>query len=128
MADLLVFGAALSALWHSPWAHVAPANSPTAQITRSPAALPAYAAYSLLRLAIAYALSLVFALVYGYVAAYHEKAERVMLPLLDIVCNQFQCLVSARRDAGDGVPLSSQPGRRSSLARSCLSSPARRGI
>ncbi len=56
-----------------------------AQISRSPSALPVYAAYSLLRLAIAYALSLGFALVYGYIAAYHAKAERLMLPLLDLL-------------------------------------------
>jgi NitT/TauT family transport system permease protein len=87
LADLLVFDAALALLygvgaiggaWLGPF-------TPAVPISRSPAALPAYAAYSLLRLAIAYALSLVFALVYGYVAAYHEKAERVMLPLLDIL-------------------------------------------
>lgn len=87
LADLLVFGGALAMLygvgaigrtWLGPF-------TPAAPISRSPAALPTYAAYSLLRLAIAYALSLVFALVYGYVAAYHKKAERVMLPLLDIL-------------------------------------------
>jgi NitT/TauT family transport system permease protein len=58
---------------------------PRAQISRSPSTLPVYAAYSLLRLAIAYALSLCFALVYGYIAAYHAKAERLMLPLLDLL-------------------------------------------
>src|SRR5262245_28487341 len=87
MADLLVFGAALALLygivaigrsWLGPF-------TPAVPISRSPAALPAYTAYSLLRIAIAYALSLSFALTYGYVAAYHEKAQRVMLPLLDIL-------------------------------------------
>ena len=47
--------------------------------------LPVYAAYSLLRIGIAYFLSLVFALVYGYVAAYNARAERIMIPLLDIL-------------------------------------------
>jgi NitT/TauT family transport system permease protein len=48
-------------------------------------ALPAYAGYSLLRITIAYVLSLGFALVYGYVAAYNARAERFMLPLLDVL-------------------------------------------
>jgi len=59
--------------------------TPAAQISRSPAALPRYAAYSLLRIAVAYALSLVFAVAYGYLAAYRPAAERVMIPLLDIL-------------------------------------------
>jgi NitT/TauT family transport system permease protein len=45
--------------------------------------LPKYALYSVLRLTIAYAFSLVFTLIYGYVAAYNRKAERFMIPLLD---------------------------------------------
>jgi NitT/TauT family transport system permease protein len=48
-------------------------------------ALPAYAGYSLLRIAIAYFLSLAFTLVYGYVAAYNPRAERFMIPLLDVL-------------------------------------------
>ena len=39
--------------------------------------------YSVLRIAIAYVLSLGFTLVYGYVAAYNARAERFMIPLLD---------------------------------------------
>jgi NitT/TauT family transport system permease protein len=46
-------------------------------------ALPVYAAYSVARIAVAYALSLVVAIAYGYIAARHAKAERLMLPLLD---------------------------------------------
>jgi NitT/TauT family transport system permease protein len=46
-------------------------------------ALPAYAVFSLARIAIAYALSLIFTLVYGYIAAYNARAERFMIPLLD---------------------------------------------
>ena len=44
-----------------------------------------YAAYSLLRITVAYVLSLAFTLVYGYVAAYNPRAERIMIPLLDIL-------------------------------------------
>ena len=59
--------------------------TPAAEISPSPWALPAYAAYSLARIAVAYALSLGFALVYGYTAARSARAERVLLPLLDIL-------------------------------------------
>ena len=45
----------------------------------------AYAGYSLLRITIAYVLSLGFTLVYGYVAAYNPRAERFMIPLLDVL-------------------------------------------
>src|SRR5216683_850268 len=59
--------------------------TPSVEISRSPWALPAYAGYSLLRITIAYLLSLGFTLVYGYVAAYNPKAERFMIPLLDVL-------------------------------------------
>jgi NitT/TauT family transport system permease protein len=55
------------------------------EISRSPSALPAYAFYSLLRIAIAYFLSLGFTLFYGYIAAYNARAERFMIPLLDVL-------------------------------------------
>jgi NitT/TauT family transport system permease protein len=59
-----------------------PINS-QAEISLHPAALPKYALFSVLRIAIAYLFSFVFTLVYGYVAAYNRKAERFMIPLLD---------------------------------------------
>jgi len=59
--------------------------TPSVEISRSPWVLPAYAGYSLLRIAIAYGLSLGFALAYGYVAAYNQRAERFMIPLLDVL-------------------------------------------
>jgi NitT/TauT family transport system permease protein len=55
------------------------------EISRSPWALPAYAGYSLLRITIAYLFSLAFTLVYGYIAAYNKRAERFMIPLLDVL-------------------------------------------
>jgi NitT/TauT family transport system permease protein len=70
---------ALLALAHR-W--MAPVTQQT-QISLAPGALPKYAMFSVLRIAIAYFLSLGFAIVYGYVAAYNEKAERFMVPLLD---------------------------------------------
>ena len=59
--------------------------TPQVEISRSPLALAAYAGYSLLRITIAYVLSLAFTLVYGYVAAYNPRAERFMIPLLDVL-------------------------------------------
>jgi NitT/TauT family transport system permease protein len=58
---------------------------PQAQISQNPRDLPLYALYSLARIGIAYALSLVFALVYGYIAASSRRAEIFMVPLLDIL-------------------------------------------
>jgi NitT/TauT family transport system permease protein len=59
--------------------------TPQVEISRSPLALLPYAGYSLLRITIAYVLSLAFTLVYGYVAAYNPRAERFMIPLLDVL-------------------------------------------
>ena len=59
--------------------------APVAVITASPSALPAYAAYSLARIAIAYIFSLIFAIAYGYLAATNPRAERLMIPLLDVL-------------------------------------------
>jgi len=58
---------------------------PQAQISQSPRALPLYALYSLVRISLAYGLSLVFALGYGYLAASSRRAEVVLVPLLDIL-------------------------------------------
>src|SRR5579864_7317046 len=59
--------------------------TPAVSIDLSPNALPAYAGYSLLRMALGYLLSLVFTLIYGHIAATRHRAELVMLPLLDIL-------------------------------------------
>jgi len=55
------------------------------EISQDPRVLPLYALYSLVRIGVAYALSLVFALAYGYVAARSRRAEMIMVPLLDIL-------------------------------------------
>jgi len=87
IADISVFAGILAVLyalfvsgriWFAPF-------TPVAHISSSPRALPLYAAYSLVRIAIAYVLSLLFALAYGFAAAKSERAARVMLPLLDIL-------------------------------------------
>ncbi len=59
--------------------------TPHVEISHSLSALPVYAGYSLLRIALAYVLSLLFAITYGYVAAYRPRAERFMIPLLDVL-------------------------------------------
>jgi NitT/TauT family transport system permease protein len=87
LTDFFLFAAGLSVFyavlvlartWFGPF-------NPHVEISRDPTKLPLYAAYSLLRITIAYILSLAFTLVYGYIAAYNPKAERIMIPLLDIL-------------------------------------------
>ena len=55
------------------------------EISLSPGALPWYALLSVGRMAIAYFLSLVFSLFYGYAAARNPGARKVMLPFLDVM-------------------------------------------
>jgi NitT/TauT family transport system permease protein len=55
------------------------------EISLSPAAIPRYAFYSLVRMIVAYVLSLVFAIGYGYFAAYSKRLEAPMLAVLDIL-------------------------------------------
>ena len=54
-------------------------------ISLSPEALPWYALLSIRRMLAAYALSMLFSLVYGYLAAYNRRAEQVLLPILDVL-------------------------------------------
>src|SRR5271168_2198182 len=87
LPDVIMFGAGIALFyavvtvgrsWLGPF-------TPTVEISRSVWALPAYAGCSLLRITIAYILSFAFTLVYGYVAAYNPRAERFMIPLLDVL-------------------------------------------
>jgi len=87
LPDLVMFAAGLALFygiveigrnWLGPY-------RPQVEISRSLSALPVYAGYSLLRIAFAYVLSLIFAIVYGYIAAYRPRAERLMIPLLDVL-------------------------------------------
>ena len=54
-------------------------------VSSDPANLPYYAARSLLRMFAALALSTMFTLTYGYAAARSRRAEKVMIPALDIL-------------------------------------------
>jgi NitT/TauT family transport system permease protein len=58
---------------------------PEVEIYRSPAHLPLYAFYSVVRIFVAYALSLVFAVAYGYTAAYNKRLESLLIATLDIL-------------------------------------------
>ena len=58
---------------------------PEVAIYRSPAHLPLYAFYSVVRIFLAYLLSLVFAIAYGYTAAYNKRLEALMIATLDIL-------------------------------------------
>ncbi len=87
LPDLLMFGTAIAIFygvlvvgrtWLGPF-------TPEVEISHRLLALPAYAGYSLLRITLAYLLSLAFTLVYGYIAAYNPRAERFMIPLLDVL-------------------------------------------
>src|SRR6201992_1698592 len=54
-------------------------------ISNSPRMLPLYAFYSVVRITAAYLLSLIFAVGYGYIAAYNPRAEGFMIAVLDIL-------------------------------------------
>jgi NitT/TauT family transport system permease protein len=54
-------------------------------ISRSAKMLPLYAFYSVVRISVAFLLSLSFAIGYGYVAAYNPRAEGFMIAVLDIL-------------------------------------------
>ena len=58
---------------------------PEITISQSPRALPLYAFYSMVRIGLAYLLSLIFAIGYGYVAAYNKRIEALMIAGLDIL-------------------------------------------
>jgi NitT/TauT family transport system permease protein len=58
---------------------------PEIVISQSPRALPLYAFYSVVRIGLAYLLSLFFAVGYGYLAAYNKRLEALMIAALDIL-------------------------------------------
>ena len=62
---------------------VPPHDVPT--VSLDPRYLPYYAARSTLRMFLALGASLLFSLLYGYIAANSRRAERVLIPLLDIL-------------------------------------------
>lgn len=90
VADIVVFLGAAVLLWaivrlaHGmtvPWDEVTAPST----VSTDPAELPYYAARSLLRMFAALALSIVFTFVFATAAARLRRAEKVLLPLLDIL-------------------------------------------
>src|SRR4249919_2245056 len=86
-ADIIVI-AALGALiyWLAviarQWgAHV----QPTVQIHTEFRYLPLYTLFSMTRGLVAYLISLLFTIAYGYIMAHSHRAERIMMPLLDVL-------------------------------------------
>ncbi|HYQ91952.1 MAG TPA: ABC transporter permease subunit [Candidatus Competibacteraceae bacterium] len=77
IAALLYVGARLA--FRAPAAVHGPA------ISLDPADLPWYALLSVGRMTVAYFLSLLFSLVYGYAAAHNRSARAVLMPLLDVL-------------------------------------------
>ncbi len=63
----------------------ATAHSTDTVISLNPRILPLYAGYSLLRMVLAYILSLTFTLVYGHIAATNRRAQPIMISILDIL-------------------------------------------
>ena len=59
--------------------------TPVTEISRSVWKLPQYAFYSLVRMTLAYLLSLVFAITYGSIAAYNQRLQPFMIAVLDIL-------------------------------------------
>ncbi|WP_330180594.1 ABC transporter permease subunit [Nocardia sp. NBC_01503] len=89
-ADIAVFAGAAIAIWiavrvsagmNVPFEH---AGAPSS-ISTDPAELPYYAVRSLLRMFVALGLSIVFTFVFATAAARLPRAEKIMLPLLDIL-------------------------------------------
>src|SRR5476651_1406711 len=87
LADFVVLGALLAVLfgsletgreWREPFQH-------TVEISLSPWMLPYYTFRSFTRGVIAYGFSIVFTLFYARWAAYDRRAERVLIPILDIL-------------------------------------------
>src|SRR5579871_2742535 len=84
--DLIVLGGVAVVVYFGVrLAFAAPAVVTGPEISLDPSALPWYAALSIARMAAAYILSLLFALTYGWIAAHSPRAQRIMLPLLDIL-------------------------------------------
>jgi len=90
VADVIVFVGAVVLMWlvvrvgrgaNVPWT-VAGAPS---SVSTDPSQLPYYAARSLLRMFIALGFSLVFTFFYATAAARSRRAEKVLIPLLDVL-------------------------------------------
>ena len=87
IADLafLAFAAGVLGLLVMMGKQVSAQYTPKVEISLSFLTLPKYTLLSLGRGFAAYVLSLLFTLVYGTVAAHNHRAEKVMIPALDVL-------------------------------------------
>jgi len=60
-------------------------HRPVVEIDLSPWALPKYTFFSMMRGLAAYVISLLFTLVYAFWAAKDQRAEKLLIPILDIL-------------------------------------------
>jgi NitT/TauT family transport system permease protein len=77
LASIIYFGVELAT--HTPEIIKGP------DISLSPSALFIYAFFSISRMFVAYLLSVFFTIVYGRMAAYNKKAEKFLIPALDVL-------------------------------------------
>jgi len=84
--DAIVLLGITGAVWYGVrLAFHAPAIIEGPHISLSPSALPWYAGYSIARMTAAYALSMIFTIIYGYSMVRNRHARKLLLPLLDIL-------------------------------------------
>ena len=83
LVAVLVLLYAILRVGHGTTASFSPAQ--LEHVSTRPARLPYYAARSLLRMFVALGLSVAFTLPYGYAAARSRRAERILIPVLDIL-------------------------------------------
>ncbi|MBU3144709.1 ABC transporter permease subunit [Clostridium sp. CF012] len=84
--DIIIFAAIIALLYIL----VSPSINHTStgqsvEISTSLSKLPIYALKSVGRMTVAYILSLIFTFIYGYKAAHNENAEKILIPILDIL-------------------------------------------
>lgn len=84
--DIIIFASIIALLYIlvSPSSNHA-STGQNVVISTSLSKLPIYALKSVGRMSVAYILSLIFTFIYGYMAAHNEKAEKVLVPILDIL-------------------------------------------
>ena len=75
---------------------------PVVPISHSVRALPLYAFYSIVRIGLAYLLSLIFAITYGYTAAYNPRIEPWMIAVARHLAVHPGAELFAPRGAGHG--------------------------
>ncbi|HHY35989.1 MAG TPA: ABC transporter permease subunit [Firmicutes bacterium] len=89
VADLLALGLVAALGWVVASSHRGiesiASSLPPGAITLSIASLPYYVFRSILRMILAFGLSVIFTLIYGYVAGHYRVAEMVLIPILDIL-------------------------------------------